>query len=91
MCLRRLQSYDCLDPDDASFVADYEQFTARVLDLDRRMATCVCQAYDDCVCSESVFKVRRQHFHTPQPTRPRSQRVGPGGARVIHGAREGVG
>ena len=39
-------------------MADYEQFTARVLDLDRRMATCVCQAYDDCVCSESAFKVR---------------------------------
>ncbi|XP_037074053.1 dynein beta chain, ciliary-like [Pollicipes pollicipes] len=51
------QTYDSLDPDDESFVADYETFTGHILDLDRRLATCVCQAFDDCVCSESAFKL----------------------------------
>ncbi|XP_049809049.1 dynein beta chain, ciliary [Schistocerca nitens] len=51
------KSYDALDPEDASFTRDYAGFTARICDLDRRLAAVFCQAFDDCANLESVFKL----------------------------------
>ena len=36
---------------------DYQNFKTAVADLDRRMASIVCQGYNDCSGLESAFKV----------------------------------
>lgn len=51
------KTYDVLDPEDTSFIEDYEDFQANIEDLDRRLASILCQAFDDCSNLESVFKV----------------------------------
>ena len=40
----------------------YEAFQERIADIDRRMATIVCQGFDDCCGVESIFKVRNKSF-----------------------------
>ena len=39
------------------FVEDYNQFRERIADLDRRLASIVCQGFDDCPSTESALKV----------------------------------
>nr|CAD7428767.1 unnamed protein product [Timema monikensis] len=50
------KTYDVLNPEDEAFVQDYVEFQARIRDLDRRLASVLCQAFDDCCNLESVFK-----------------------------------
>ncbi|KAK7807584.1 hypothetical protein U0070_013890 [Myodes glareolus] len=49
--------YDPLDPGDPSFDEDYEGFETKIQDLDRRLATIFCQAFDDCSSIESSAKL----------------------------------
>ncbi|KAM7334656.1 hypothetical protein ACRRTK_007976 [Alexandromys fortis] len=49
--------YDPLDPGDPSFDEDYEDFETKIQDLDRRLATIFCQAFDDCSSIESSAKL----------------------------------
>lgn len=49
--------YDVLDPDDKNIQADYELFTQKCLDLDRRLAAIFSQAFDDCYNLDSIFKL----------------------------------
>ncbi|XP_075210990.1 dynein heavy chain at 93AB [Lycorma delicatula] len=51
------KTYDVLDPEDVSFIEDYKIFQANIQDLDRRLASILCQAFDDCSNLESVFKL----------------------------------
>ena len=39
------------------FVDDYNRFTERIADLDRRLASIVCQGFDDCSGTEAALKV----------------------------------
>lgn len=52
------KSYDVLDPEDTTFLQDYNVFQNRIWDLDRRLAAILCQAFDECYNLEAVFKVR---------------------------------
>lgn len=52
-----MKSYDVLDPDDPSFIADFETFKRRIFEMDLKLAAILCQAFDDCANLESVFKV----------------------------------
>ena len=40
-----------------SFPKDYEKFKESIADLDRRLASIVCQGFDDCSGLESVFRL----------------------------------
>lgn len=51
------KTYDVLDPDDSTFTQDFEVFQQRILELDMKLAGIFCQAFDDCHCLESVFKL----------------------------------
>ncbi|XP_055848919.1 dynein beta chain, ciliary isoform X2 [Episyrphus balteatus] len=51
------KSYDVLDPDDHEFDVDFENFQARILELDMKLAAILCQAFDDCYNLESIFKL----------------------------------
>lgn len=51
------KSYDALDLDEKEFIEDYEQFTDHIHDLDKRLASIICQGYDDCSGLESAFRV----------------------------------
>lgn len=46
-----------------SFDNDYSDFETKIQDLDRRLATIFCQAFDDCNCIESSAKVGEQRRH----------------------------
>lgn len=39
------------------FVAEYEAFKERIVDMDKRLSQIVCHAFDDCSCCESIFKL----------------------------------
>ncbi|XP_048222854.1 dynein axonemal heavy chain 17 [Perognathus longimembris pacificus] len=49
--------YDPLDPGDSSFDDDYADFETKIQDLDRRLATIFCKAFDDCNSIESSAKL----------------------------------
>ncbi|KAK2490477.1 LOW QUALITY PROTEIN: hypothetical protein MC885_016050 [Smutsia gigantea] len=49
--------YDPLDPGDSSFDDDYADFENKIQDLDRRLATIFCQAFDDSNSIESCAKL----------------------------------
>lgn len=51
------KTYDVLDPDDSKFMQDFEVFQQRILDLDIKLAGIFCQAFNDCHCLESAFKL----------------------------------
>uniref|UniRef100_A0A6P7G4P0 Dynein beta chain, ciliary-like n=1 Tax=Diabrotica virgifera virgifera TaxID=50390 RepID=A0A6P7G4P0_DIAVI len=51
------KSYDVLDPDDPSFIADFEDFTHRIFEMDMKLVAILCQAFDDCSNLESIFKL----------------------------------
>ena len=50
-------SYDCLQPEDYLFDGDYRRFKQRLLDMDRRLGSILCQAFDDCYGVEQMFKL----------------------------------
>nr|KAG5690881.1 hypothetical protein BaRGS_028913 [Batillaria attramentaria] len=50
-------TYDCLDPADPEFMKVYQNFLDKIGDIDRRMATIICQGFDDCSGLESTFKL----------------------------------
>jgi dynein heavy chain len=52
------KTYDALEPGDPAFELDYSDFQRKIRELDRRLASILCQAFDDCCNLESVFKVR---------------------------------
>lgn len=51
------KSYDALDPDDKSFVVDFETFKQKIFEMDMKLAAILCQAFEDCSNLESIFKV----------------------------------
>lgn len=51
------KTYDVLDPDDLKFMQDFEIFQQRILELDIKLAGIFCQAFNDCHCLESAFKL----------------------------------
>ncbi|GFG28503.1 hypothetical protein Cfor_03628 [Coptotermes formosanus] len=52
------KTYDAMDPEDPAFELDYADFHRKIRDLDRRLASILCQAFDDCCNLESVFKAQ---------------------------------
>ncbi|KAF4519850.1 hypothetical protein B566_EDAN005192, partial [Ephemera danica] len=51
------KTYDALDPEDEAFIEDYSAFQLKVTDLDRRLASILCQSFDDCHELEGIFKL----------------------------------
>ena len=51
------RTYDPLDPKDLSFVKDYEKFKAKTFELDRKLGAVLGRAFDDCLVTESIFKL----------------------------------
>lgn len=51
------KSYDVLDPDDDSFLEDFEGFKQKIYEMDLKLASILCQAFDDCNNLESIFKL----------------------------------
>ncbi|KAF6202116.1 hypothetical protein GE061_004514 [Apolygus lucorum] len=51
------KSYDVMNPDDNTFMIDYYAFQANISDLDKRLASILCLAFDDCCNLEGVFKL----------------------------------
>lgn len=58
-----------------SFDDDYSDFETKIQDLDRRLATIFCQAFDDCNCMESSAKVGEQRTTSPITAGPASLSV----------------
>lgn len=51
------KSYDVLDPDDMNFNDDFDNFKERIFEMDLKLAAVLCQAFEDCVNLQSIFKV----------------------------------
>ena len=51
------RTYDSLDPQDEGFLKDYEKFNSRIFSLDRKLGAILIRAFDDCVVTESIFKL----------------------------------
>ena len=51
------RTYDGLDPKDESFIKDYEHFKERTFELDRKLGAVLGRAFDDCLITESLFKL----------------------------------
>ncbi|EFA11309.2 dynein beta chain, ciliary [Tribolium castaneum] len=51
------KSYDVLDPDDSSFIYDFENFKQKIFEMDMKLAAIFCQAFEDCSNLESIFKL----------------------------------
>lgn len=52
-----VRTYDSLDPKDKGFLRDYEKFNSKVCTLDRKLGAILSRAFDDCIVSESLFKL----------------------------------
>ena len=52
-----LRTYDSLDPKDQGFLKDYEKFNQKVSALDRKLGAILSRAFDDCIVTESLFKL----------------------------------
>lgn len=50
-------SYDCSDPEDDSFEADYLSFLEKVQDIDQQLSAICAHAFDACHTPESVYKL----------------------------------
>ena len=50
------KGYDCLDPQDQSFINDYEKFKTKTFELDRKLGAVLGRSFDDCLVTESIFK-----------------------------------
>ena len=51
------RTYDSLDPTDQSFIKDYDHFKNRTFELDRKLGAVLGRAFDDCLVTESIFKL----------------------------------
>ena len=51
------RSYDSLDPHDKGFLKDYEKFNNKTFALDRKLGAILTRAFDDCIVTESIFKL----------------------------------
>ena len=51
------RTYDGLDPQDKGFLKDYEKFNNKIFSLDRKLGAILSRAFDDCVVTESIFKL----------------------------------
>lgn len=51
------RSYDSLDPQDKGFLKDYEKFNNKTFALDRKLGAILTRAFDDCIVTESIFKL----------------------------------
>ena len=51
------KGYDCLDPQDESFINDYEKFKTKTFELDRKLGAVLGRSFDDCLVTESIFKL----------------------------------
>ncbi|NXP09467.1 DYH17 protein, partial [Thinocorus orbignyianus] len=49
--------YDPLDPAEEQLKKDFEEFQKKIQDADRRLATIICQGFDDCNCLASAVKL----------------------------------
>ena len=52
-----LKTYDSLDPRDKGFLKDNEKFQKKIASLDRKLGAILNRAFDDCIISESIFKL----------------------------------
>ena len=46
-----------MDPQDRGFLKDYEKFNSKIFSLDRKLGAILSRAFDDCVVTESIFKL----------------------------------
>ncbi|XP_065217396.1 dynein beta chain, ciliary [Planococcus citri] len=51
------RTYDVLDPEDSHFPNDYKHFQDHINKLDRKLASVLCQAFDECYNLEGIFKL----------------------------------
>jgi dynein heavy chain len=51
------RTYDSLDPHDGSFIKDYEKFKTKTFELDRKLGAVLGRSFDDCLVTESIFKL----------------------------------
>ena len=51
------RTYDSLDPKDEGFLKDNEKFQNKIFSLDRKLGAILIRAFDDCVVTESIFKL----------------------------------
>ena len=51
------RTYDSLDPQDRGFLRDYEKFNSKIFGLDRKLGAILSRAFDDCIVTESIFKL----------------------------------
>ena len=51
------RTYDPLDPQDESFINDFEKFKTKTFELDRKLGAVLGRAFDDCLVTESIFKL----------------------------------
>lgn len=51
------RTYDVLDPEDKNFISDYLQYQKHIDNLDRQLASVLCQAFDECCNLDAIFKV----------------------------------
>ncbi|XP_031336595.1 dynein beta chain, ciliary isoform X1 [Photinus pyralis] len=51
------KAHDVLDPDDNSFLAEFESFKQKIFELDLKLSSILCQAFEDCCNLESIFKL----------------------------------
>ncbi|XP_065591374.1 dynein axonemal heavy chain 17 isoform X2 [Cyrtonyx montezumae] len=54
--------YDPLDPEDEQLNQDFKEFQSKIQDLDRRMATILCQRFCDCNSLEAAVKLVHMFF-----------------------------
>ena len=52
-----MRTYDSLDPQDNGFLKDYEKFKSNTFALDRKLGAILTRAFDDCIVTESIFKL----------------------------------
>ncbi len=51
------RTYDFLNPQDEGFISDYEKFKTRTFELDRKLGAVLGRSFDDCLVTESIFKL----------------------------------
>ncbi|NXU59271.1 DYH17 protein, partial [Turnix velox] len=61
--------YDPLDPSEEQLNVEFAEFQQKIEDVDKRLATILCQAFDDCHCLASAVKL--VHMFSSLLERPR--------------------
>ncbi|XP_077291064.1 dynein heavy chain at 93AB [Arctopsyche grandis] len=51
------KTYDVLDPDDDTFDKDFSEFQQEIIQLDTKLATILCESFDNCTNLECIFKL----------------------------------